>query len=160
MKKIFMLLLITLSCGSSSVFSQEVKEDKVPANVKAEFKKQFPEITKVEWKLKTDKNYEAEFTLKGSEIAAKFDPVSGKLLETESEIKESTLPSAVKDAIAKEYPGYKNIEIQTVETPDGKEKLYEIHLKKGNEIVRLQLSADGKTLDKKVKMEEESKEKK
>lgn len=145
-------MFVALGACSGGVFSQKLTDNQVPVVVKKGIKNKFPNTGKVEWKLKTDKNYEAEFKLNRIEIAVKFDS-SGKWLETESEIKESQLPSAVRNVIAKDYLNYKIIETQTVEFPDGKEKLYEIHIKKGKEVVKLLLSGGGKTIDKKVKKE-------
>jgi hypothetical protein len=53
--------------------AQALTADQVPAAVKQGFEVKFPAVKQTEWKLKSDKNYEAEFTLKGTEIAAKFD---------------------------------------------------------------------------------------
>ena len=64
--------------------AEPLASDKVPAIVKESFKSKFPEVSKVEWKLKGDQNYEAEFKLKDVEVAAKFD-AKGKWLETASE---------------------------------------------------------------------------
>ena len=53
-----------------------------------------PGLNKVEWKLKSDKNYEAEFKLKDVAVAAKFDD-KGRWLETETAIEQSALPKEV-----------------------------------------------------------------
>jgi hypothetical protein len=58
----------------------------------------------VEWKIKADKSCEAEFTLKGTGIAAKFDP-TGRWLETETAISQSKLPKAVRTAAGKQFKG-------------------------------------------------------
>ena len=50
---------------------------------------------KVEWKLKNDHSYEAEFRLNGVEVAAKFD-ANGKWLETETTIARTKLPPDVR----------------------------------------------------------------
>jgi hypothetical protein len=93
-------------------------------------------VSAVEWKLKEDKNYQAEFTLKGVEVAAKFD-VKGKWLETETAIEQSALPRKVSRAIAKQYKGYKIIETQKIELAGDKPILFEVHLKNAEEIVKV-----------------------
>ena len=73
---------------------QPLPADKVPASVRDAFKAKFPGLNKVEWKLKSDKNYEAEFKLKDVAVAAKFDD-KGRWLETETAIEQSALPKEV-----------------------------------------------------------------
>lgn len=53
--------------------------------MKKGLRQKFPAVKHVEWKIKSDRNYEAEFTLNGTDIAAKFDR-TGKWLETESAV--------------------------------------------------------------------------
>ena len=89
----------------------------VPPNVRESFAAKFPGAAKVEWKLKKDKNYEAEFKLKDVVIAAIFDP-KGKWVETETTIEEAELTKEVRAAIAKDFKGYKIIETQKVKRAD------------------------------------------
>jgi hypothetical protein len=65
--------------------AQTLTANQVPAAVQHGFQAKFPAVKLAEWKLKSDKNYEAEFTLKGTGIAVKFDS-TGKWLETESAV--------------------------------------------------------------------------
>jgi roadblock/LC7 domain-containing protein len=145
MKK-FVILLMTGMFFTLHVSARQLSEDSVPKAVKESCKAKFPLAKKTEWKLKQDKNYEAEFMLNGTEIAAKFSP-DGKWLETESAINDADVPAAVKNTISKQFPGYKSIELQKVETPGSKELIYEIHLKKEKETVKAQFSPDGKVLN-------------
>lgn len=135
---------------AGGAFGQPLAADKVPANVRDAFQKKFPGADKVEWKLKTDKNYEAEFQLKDVEVAAKFDD-KGKWLETETGIEQSALPKAVLAAIAKEYKGYKTIETQKVERAGDKPILFEVHLENTEEILKVQLERDGTIASKSTK---------
>jgi hypothetical protein len=95
-------------------YSEPLPSDKVPAKVREAFRAKFPDVNKVEWKLKDDKNYEAEFKQKDVEVAAKFDD-QGKWLETETAIEKSDLPKEVRASISKEFKDYKIIETQKVE---------------------------------------------
>lgn len=137
---------------TGTAFAQEMKEDAVPAAVKDGCKQKFPSAKKIEWKLKTDKNYEAEFMQDGAELAVKFSP-DGKWLETESDIKEKAVPAAVNSAVAKDFPGYKVIELQSVEATGAIDLIYEIHVKKEKEVVKTQYSKEGTQLNKSSKIE-------
>ena len=135
---------------AGAAFGQPLSADKVPASVRKAFQVKFPEVTKVEWKLKSDKNYEAEFTLKDVEVAAKFDD-KGKWLETETAIEQSSLPKEVVATIAKEYKGYKIIETQKVERAGDKPVLFEVHLENAREILKVQLEGNGTIASKSTK---------
>jgi hypothetical protein len=138
---------MVMACGASG---QPLPADKVPANVREAFQAKFPGVRKVEWKLKSDKNYEAEFKQKGVEVAAKFDD-KGKWLETETAIEQSSLPKAVRATIAKEYKGYKIIETQKVERAGDKPILFEVHLENAAEVLKVQLQGNGTIASKSAK---------
>jgi hypothetical protein len=141
MKRILGLWMVWAAL-TSGAFGQPLPADKVPANVREGFRAKFPGVSKVEWKIKSDKNYEAEFKLKDAEVAAKFD-AKGQWLETETTIEQATLPKAVLAMLAKEYKGYKIIETQKVERPGDKPLLFEVHLENAKEIVKVQLEGNG-----------------
>ena len=124
------------------VYGEPLPAEKVPAKVREAFRTKFPDVKKVEWKLKEDKNYEAEFRQKDVEVAVKFDE-KGKWLETETAIAKSELPKEVQARIAKEYKAYKIIETQKVERADDKPDLFEVHLENAAEILKVQLEANG-----------------
>src|SRR6266403_2402154 len=128
-----------------TVRAQVLAVDQVPDAVKQGFQAKFPSVKRVEWKLKSDKNYEAEFTLKGTEIAAKFD-AAGKWLETESAISRSKVPKAVRDAVAKRFKGYTVVERQSVQRWNEEHLIYELHLEGASEIVKAQFAVDGSIL--------------
>ncbi len=86
--KTMLLFLIAWTALAAGVFAQQLSPHKVPASVNESFHSKFKGVSKIEWKLKSDQNYEAEFRLKGVEVAAKFDQ-RGKWLETETAIKNS-----------------------------------------------------------------------
>ena len=116
-------LLIVLASIPSAALAQQLSADKVPPVVRQACEAKFSRVRKVEWKLKSDHNYEAEFRRMGVEVAAKFDP-SGKWLETETTIALAKLPTDVRATISKKFGGYKIIETQTVERFDQKLLLY------------------------------------
>jgi hypothetical protein len=110
----------------------------------------FPTVKRAEWKIKSDKNYEAEFSLKGTEIAAKFDS-AGKWLETESAISRSKVPKAVRKTVDRGFKGYKVIERQSVQRWNEKPLTYELHLGNAREIVKAQFAGDGSILSQSAK---------
>src|SRR5437868_3056904 len=91
--------------------AQPMTARRVPARVGQAYHARFPGERAVEWKLKGDRNYEAEFKLHGVGVAAKFDP-AGRWVETETTILRAALPPAVRTALAREFGGYRIVETQ------------------------------------------------
>ncbi len=149
MKRII-CLLTAWAAVACAAYGEPLPAEKVPAVVRDAFRAKFPDVIKVEWKLKEDKNYEAEFKQKDVEVAAKFDE-KGKWLETETAIKESDLPEKVRTRISKDYKAYEQIETQKVERAGAKPILYEVHLENAEEILKVQLKADGSIASKSSK---------
>ena len=139
-----------LCCLLTGCASQELKKSKsavaVPNVVREMFKAKFPYVKRLEWKLKADGNYEAEFIHQGAEAAAKFD-ASGKWLETESSIPLSDVPLAVQAGVATQFKDCRIIETQIVERCDEQKPIYELHLDTGKEIVKAQFSVGGQILN-------------
>ena len=129
---------------------QALSSEEVPEAVKKSFQAKFPAVKHAEWKIKSDQNYEAEFTLKTTEIAAKFDS-TGKWLETESAISRLKVPKAVRDAAAEKFKGYKVIERQSVQRANAEALIYELHLENAKEIVKAQFARDGAVLNQSAK---------
>jgi hypothetical protein len=151
---IALVVFITVASLSQPARAQAVTANQVPAAVKNAFQLKFPAVKVVEWKIKSDKNYEAEFTLNRTDIAAKFDS-AGKWLETESAVPRSTIPAAVRDTIAKRFSGYKIVETQTVQRWDEQRVVYELHLENAKEVVKAQFDADGAILNQSAKPKKE-----
>lgn len=141
MKRITMILTVW-SIVAGLAHGEPLTAQKVPAKVSEAFRVKFPGVKRVEWKLKDDKNYEAEFTQKDVEVAAKFDE-NGKWVETETAIAKTDLPKEVRAKISKEFKDYKVIETQKVERPDDKPVLFEVHLENPKEVLKVQLEANG-----------------
>jgi len=117
MKKMFLLFFsfATFSCYAYSV----------PENVKAAFKKQFPNATVKKWE-KENNNYEANFILNGKVMSATFDS-SGKWKETETEIEINTLPAKVVNYIQVNYKGATIKAAAIIQTPET--KMFEAEIK-------------------------------
>src|SRR5258708_22472473 len=88
--KTILSCLIALAALGAGVCAQQLSPRRVPASVNESFHSKFKGVRKVEWKRKSDQNYEAEFKLKRVEVAAKFDQ-RGKWLATETTIEQSAL---------------------------------------------------------------------
>ena len=135
-------LVILSAALAVAAAAQRLSADKVPANVKQSFELRFQRLKRVEWKLKTDQSYEAEFKLRGVEVAAKFDS-TGKWLETETTISRSDLTRAVRATIVRDFRGYRIIESQKLARCDDQESLFEVHVENAKEILKLQFFGNG-----------------
>jgi hypothetical protein len=124
--------------------------NQVPGPVRQVFQAKFPTVSQVEWKIKGDQNYEAEFTLEGTIIAAKFDPM-GKWLETERAITQPELPQAVRNTADERFKGYTVVETQSLQSWDAKSLAYELHFENAKEIVKAAFSSDGVLLKQSAK---------
>src|SRR5882762_476438 len=98
-------VVILIALVSSMLLAAQIPSDKVPIIVRQSCEAKFPGVKKIEWKLKSDQNYEAEFKLNGVEVAAKFKS-NGKWLETETTIARAKLPADVRATISKKFGGY------------------------------------------------------
>ena len=144
MKKIIVLLSACLLISLMG-YTQKITPDKVPAPVKKTFAKKFPAATDIKYEMEK-KDYEINFKDKGVEMSANLD-VTGKWLETETEIKESDLPKAVSASVAKNFAGFKISEVAKVEMRD-KPLIYEMDLRKDKEGYEVQFSPKGELLKK------------
>jgi hypothetical protein len=142
----FVFFVLTISPATAQVLST----NRVPVAVVNAFRGKFPHARSAAWKIKSDGNYEAEFTLQRREIAAKFDG-AGKWIETESAISRSQLPAPTQASIAEKFKGYRIVETQTVQRWDDTRLIYEVHLERAVEIVKAQLYADGAILNQSTK---------
>ncbi len=117
-----------------------------PKSVADTFNSKFSGATKVKWDQEEENEWEAEFDLNDSEMSASFDN-SGTWLETESEIKETELPTAIKAKLAMNYWGYEMEEVEKIEKPGFAG--YEIAIENGDEELEIQISADCKIISRK-----------
>lgn len=86
---------------SLAACAQKMKEADVPSAVRDAFKKAHNDAKEVKWE-KEGGNFEAEFEVGEVDQSVVYD-ASGKLIETEVEIKVDELPAGVKDYVAKNY---------------------------------------------------------
>lgn len=143
MKKLNVLILI-LVFFSSLTFAQKVTPDKVPANVKQAFLKEYPKAMESGWRVDNE-TYQVFFNVNGVKHAAKFDK-DGKWIDKEVRINLAELPKEVTASIAKNFAGYKSYEAEKVETPN-KGTLYNVGLEKEKEFMEVHFSLKGEVLD-------------
>jgi len=140
------LLLVSILC-----YSQKLAPDKIPAPVKQSFTRMFSTAIGVKYQMEK-KDYEVNFIEKGVGMSANFDAL-GNWLETETEIKPADLPKEITASVAKNFAGYKIVEVGKVEKPNTG-IVYEMDLKKDKEGFEVQFSPNGDVL-KKVSWKEE-----
>jgi hypothetical protein len=153
------ILLAVLAVLLLNLQAQETKEAVkpesnfiVPELVKKAFALQYPNATKVEWGIEKPDEYEAEFIGDKTEMSAVFDE-KGVLLEAETEIDKSKLPSAVKATLSKDFADYKIGEIEKSESKGAIS--YEMEAKKEKEEFELSFDNNGKLLKKEAISEDE-----
>ena len=150
---IFVMTFICL--GARAAYAQKINQDKVPATVLSNFKKQFSAATKTQWEME-EADFEVNFKNGGVEYSAKYDK-QGNWLETEQEINNTELPVAVKSALEKEFPKAEIEESEKVSYPK-KATVYEIEIEKGKQKFEVQFSAEGTLLKKEEIHKKESKD--
>jgi hypothetical protein len=154
MKKLLMLFVCLAFVIDVSASNQ--KDEKIPATAKTGFAAKFPAAQKAKWSVEKPGEFEVEFKLNGVSTSALVDQ-KGNLLETETEIKESELPQAVKATIAKDFAGYKLGEIEKATDAKGV-TAFEMEAAKGKEKLEISFDATGKLLTKEPQKEEKEKD--
>ena len=146
MKKL--IIVIALGLGLSHVHGQQIKESEVPAAVKSSFAKAYPTATEVKWE-KENGSFEVSFDQGKQDMSVVLDS-KGTILEIENEIGKSELPSAVQNTLAKDFVGYKILEVAKILAKGV--TTFEAEVEKGSEHFDLIFDAQGK-LSKKIKKE-------
>jgi hypothetical protein len=136
--------------GQAEAAKPTLPAAQVPIAVRQAFQAKFPTVKSVAWRLKSDKNYEAEYLVKGAEVTIKFD-ATGKWLETESAIPASGAPVELRQALSTKFVGYKVIETQSMQKWDDPAVIYEIHLENAKEVLKVLFHADGAVLSQSTK---------
>jgi len=150
------LAVFMLSCCSHEKKESSERSDavKIPEVATKAFATQYPAAKEVKWGVEKPGEYEAEFKLDTTAMSVLYDE-KGTLLETETTLKESELPLAIKENLAKDFACYK---VDEIEKTDVKGVItYEMIAEK--ETKELVFDGSGKILiQKEVKEEKENKE--
>lgn len=117
------ILLIT-SCN------QKADESGIPKEIIDAFNANFKGSIVESWDKENDGGYEAEFELNGVESSATFSS-KGKLLETEQEIEESSLPNSITEYLKTNYSDKNIDEVAKITTGEGLIK-YEVEIEKAD----------------------------
>ncbi len=134
------LLLVSAFATLVSINVCGQADKDLPAVVKSAFTQKFPSSTSVKWGKEGDNEWEAEFKMGGKEYSANFDN-KGQWLETEYEISESEIPTAVKASLDKQFASFKISESEISETVKG--KFYEFEIKNGAEKKEVSIDMSG-----------------
>ncbi|MDB5230927.1 MAG: hypothetical protein JWN76_1732 [Chitinophagaceae bacterium] len=119
MKKYLTALLLSAFLLCTTAHAQKVKTSAVPAAVRSNFDKKYPDAKKVMWE-KEDGNYEANWGGKSNEDhAAMFSP-SGNFIEIVQAIPVSELPAGVTAYLKEHYKGKKITEAGRVTDAKGR----------------------------------------
>ena len=143
MKTKLILAIALLFLGTTSTFAQDLTESQVPTVIVNNFKKEFPKAKDIEWQKKGGQ-YNVDFEIGwGVDFEAWFSE-SGNLIKYKQEISEADLPQAIKDAIKKEYAGFRIDDAKKI-VKNGVDT-YKVELEKGQDERKLVFSKDGKVI--------------
>ena len=136
-------LIAVFFLGTSMIFAQDMPESQVPSVVLNKFKAEFPKASDVEWELK-GQEYNVEFEIGWFSDYEAWFTSTGQLLRYTEEISKGDLPTAVTDAVSKQYVDF---------TIDDAKKLvengvvsYSVEIEKSNDERKLHFSENGKAL--------------
>ncbi|WP_240623407.1 PepSY-like domain-containing protein [Brumimicrobium aurantiacum] len=136
-------LVAALLIGTGTLFAQDIPQNQVPSVVVNNFKKEFPKAVDIEWEMKGEQ-YNVEFEIGWSKDFEAWFSADGTIIRYTEEISQSELPSDVKSAITKNYPGYSIDDVEKLVS--GKEVSYEVELEKGSEDVDVIFSENGSVI--------------
>jgi len=125
MKKTIILSLSLALIFTLQACAQRISQEKVPANVLAAFKAKYPKVEKTKWE-KENVNYEAGFYLNKVETSVLITS-QGKIIEIETEIKISDLPTKIA-AYVKTNLGDKKIKEASIIIDEKGVKKYEVEV--------------------------------
>jgi hypothetical protein len=138
-KAIFTALQIFLV--STCLFAQEISP-----LAESALQEKYPNAQNVEWEKVAKGQYQADFTLNGTEMAVTFD-ANGGWLETETKLKNKDLPKPVKDYLAKTYPKGDITEVALLEKPTLKEGIYRIEIENNGKDFDLLINQKGEPVE-------------
>lgn len=141
MKKKTIQLLVIILMATGTIIAQDIRQSDVPSVVVNNFKKEFPKAKDVEWEMKGDV-YNVEFEIGiFTDYEAWFD-TSGNLIKYTQEIPNRELPKAIKDAVKKQFDGYRVDDVK--KQVENNIETYLVEIEKKKEELNLVFSKDGK----------------
>ncbi|MCB0728349.1 MAG: PepSY-like domain-containing protein [Ignavibacteria bacterium] len=118
----------------------------IPSNVKQKVKTIYPDAQDIKWDVEGKGQYEAEFKIDGVQTALLFDS-EASLIETETKIAVSELPSKVRDYISSEYAGKSITEAAKIIDSKGNLK-YEAEITEGKKSKDILFDQNGNVIKK------------
>ena len=128
------IALVIFSC-------QNTITAQVPDAVQTAFENKYPGETDPDWHTDSNNNWEAHFKQKGEKYRADFSP-NGQWIETESSIKSSELPKAIKTVIKEKYGSEDISEIEFV-TSASKGTFYDVEFKQKGKNMDIEFRVNG-----------------
>lgn len=126
MKKQILMAVIASALITSC--NRKADESGIPKEIIEAFNANFKGSTVESWDKENHGGYEAEFELNGIETSATFSS-EGKLLETEQEIEDSSLPNSISEYLKTNYSDKNIDEVAKITTGEGVIK-YEVEIEK------------------------------
>ena len=141
MKKKTIQLLVIILMATGTIIAQDIRQSDVPSVVVNNFKKEFPKAKDVEWEMK-GVVYNVEFEIGiSTDYEAWFD-TSGNLIKYTQEIPNRELPKTIKDAVKKQFDGYRVDDVK--KQVENNIETYLVEIEKKKEELNLVFSKDGK----------------
>jgi hypothetical protein len=146
MKRVLTAIAMAAAAALTLLSCEKYDDGKPSKDVRSEFNKMYPGARDVEWEPEFGNwvvSFETGKVPNVKEHEAWYD-VSGNWLRTETDVRESDLPKAVRDALeASEYasPYLKIDDIDFVETPDG--DFYQVDVEVAGVEISLDVTTDG-----------------
>lgn len=146
MKRVLIAIAMAAAAALTLLSCEKYDDGKPSKDVRSEFNKMYPGARDVEWEPEFGNwvvSFETGKVPNVKEHEAWYD-VSGNWLRTETDVRESDLPKAVRDALeASEYasPYLKIDDIDFVETPDG--DFYQVDVEVAGVEISLDVTTDG-----------------
>lgn len=157
MKKL--IILLSFCFLAPAMRSQSLALENVPLAVVTTFKSMFSIAEKIKWELDYE-DYVAGFTVGKSDFSAIFDK-EGKWLITESYMKPSDLPKAIKDVLIKEFGELSAYKVEAAKKVESATKIhYEMDIIKGEIMYEMIFSEKGEIIKKNETKDKEAKESK
>lgn len=145
--KIKMQMLLVLLMATTISFGQDIPEAQVPSIIVNKFKAKFPKASDVEWEMEGNL-YNVDFEIGWSTDYEAWYTASGNLVKHTQEISQKDLPQAVKNAVKKQYPGYRIDDAKKIST-NGIET-YKVELEKKHEDLDVIFSKEGQVIQKQL----------
>lgn len=145
-------MVLSLAFTTMQACAQKNNSKEVPQKVLSAFNQKFPNITKVEWGMEDENEWEAEFKMNGKQYSANFT-LNGEWKETEYEIKRSEVPATILAILDQNFEDYDLEEAEISETASGKS--YEIKIEVEEQEFEVVIDPQGKFTKKMVDEEDE-----